>query len=86
MGDKFDFTTATTLVQAVEAAASALDVKNGQMEKHFGNLAEGFRDSGYDAYASDMSAADSAIQSVIEQLHAVASSVAAYAQKLQDEV
>ena len=46
-GDKFDFAVASSLVQAVESAASTLDVKNGQMEQKFGNLREGFKDSGY---------------------------------------
>ena len=40
-GDKFDFNVANSLVQAVDTAASTLDVKNGQMEKKEGNPPEG---------------------------------------------
>ena len=84
MSDKFDFNVASSLIQAVEGAASALDVKNGQMEKRFGELREGFKDSGYDAFALDMSAADAAIKEVIGQLHAVSKHIGDYAIKLRE--
>ena len=80
--DKFDFTVANSLVQTVDAAASALDVKNGQMEKKFGELREGFKDAGYDAYAQDMSAANRVVEDVISQMRVVAKHIAAYAEKL----
>ncbi len=83
-GDKFDFTVASSLVQAVDAAASTLDVKNGQMEKKFGGLHEGFKDSGYDAYSLDMAAANNAIKSVMTQMRVVAKHIAEYAEKLRD--
>lgn len=84
MSDKFDFNVARTLVQAVANTASALDVKNGQMEKRFGNLSQYFKDSGYDAYAADMSAADKAIEEVIAQLHVVGKHISEYATKLEE--
>lgn len=84
MADKFDFNTATALVEVVTQSASALDVKNGEMEKHFGNLHEGFKDAGYDAFATDMSAANKAIKDVIDQLHAVGKHIADYAQRLSE--
>lgn len=86
MSDKFDFNTASRLVQVIESAASALDVKNGQMEKRFGELHESFKDSGYDAYALDMTAADKAIGEVIQQLRAVGAHIAKYAIRLQEGV
>ena len=86
MSDKFDFSTANQLIQAVEGAASALDVKNGQMEKRFGNLREYFKDAGYDVFAADMSAADTAIKEVITQLHEVSRNIGEYAIRLRDEV
>lgn len=82
-GDKFDFSVASSLVQAVDAAASTLDVKNGQMEKKFGDLREGFKDSGYDAYALDMSTADRAVKEVVTQMRVVAKHIAEYAEKLK---
>lgn len=82
-GDKFDFTTAASLVQAVTSAASTLDVKNGQMEQKFGKLREGFKDSGYDAFALDMTAANNSIKEVITQMHVVANHIAKYAEKLK---
>ena len=82
-GDKFDFNVADSLVQAVDTAASTLDVKNGQMEKKFGNLREGFKDSGYDAYALDMSAANNAVKDVVTQMRVVAKHIAEYAEKLK---
>ena len=84
MADKFDFRVASTLIQVIEQSASTLDVKNGQMEKHFGNLHEGFKDAGYDAYATDMTAANKAIKEVIDQIHAVSKHIADYAQKLSE--
>ena len=82
--DKFDFTVANSLVQAIESAASTLDVKNGQMEQKFGNLREGFKDSGYDVFAVDMSAANNAIDDVIKQMRVVANHIAGYAEKLKN--
>lgn len=84
MATKFDFNVADSLVGAVEQAASTLDVKNGQIEKHFGALHEGFKDSAYEEYALDMSAANKAIQDVITQMRAVASKIAAYSDKLRE--
>lgn len=83
--DLFDFTAASTLIQAVEGAASAIDIKNGQMEQRFGKLREGFKDAGYDALAIDMKAANVAISEVIKQLHSVSKHIADYAVKLQNE-
>ena len=82
MGDKFDFNTASALIQAVEGTASALEIKNGQMEKRFGELREYFKDSGYDAFALDMSSADTAIKEVINQLRAISRNIGEYAIKL----
>lgn len=82
-GDKFDFKIANSLVQSVDAAASTLDIKNGQMEKKFGNLHESFKDSGYDSYALDMSAANNAIKDVVTQMRVVAKHIAEYAEKLK---
>jgi len=83
--DKFDFNVASSLVQAVEGTASALETQNGQMEAKFGALRDGFRDSGYDAFALDMSAADTAVKDVVTQLHAVSRHIANYAVRLRDE-
>lgn len=85
MGNKFDFHTADSLVQAVETAASALEVKNGQMEQRFGQLHETFKDDGYDAYAIDMKAADKAIGEVVTQLRVVGAHIAKYADRLRSE-
>ncbi len=85
MGNKFDFNTASNLVQAVEAAASALEVKNGQMEKRFGALHDAFKDDAYTAFATDMAKADKAIGDVISQLRAVAAHIAKYAERIQQE-
>lgn len=82
-GDKFDFTVASSLVQTVDTAASALNVKNSQMEQKFGQLREGFKDSGYDAFALDMSAANNAINDVVAQMRVVAKHIAEYAEKLK---
>lgn len=82
-GDKFDFNVADSLIQAVDAAAATLDVKNGQMEKKFGNLREGFKDSGYDAYALDMSAANNAVEGVVTQMRVVVKHIAEYSEKLK---
>ena len=84
MSNKFDFRVANSLVQAVEGVAAALDVKSGQLEKRFGNLREGFKDSGYDALMLDMSAANKAIEEVIGQLHAVSKHIADYSIKIQE--
>ena len=84
--DKFDFEVASALVQAVETAASTLDVKNGQMEARFGRLREFFKDSGYDAYETDMSAANNAAEEVINQMHVVAKHIAEYAERIRDAV
>ena len=84
-GNKFDFNVANQLVQAVAATADALAVKNGQMEKRFGNLHETFKDSGYDEFAVDMTAANKAIEEVIAQLKAVGGAIAKYAARLQEE-
>ena len=83
-GDKFDFNVASSLVQLVDSSASTLNVKNGQMEKSFGDLREGFKDSGYDAYALDMAAAKNAVQDVVTQMQVVAKHIAEYAEKLRD--
>jgi len=83
-GDKFDFNVANSLIQAVSAAASTLEIKNGQMEKKFGNLREGFNDSGYDAYALDMSAANKAVKDVITQMRVVAKHIDDYKEKLKN--
>lgn len=82
-GDKFDFTVASSLVQTVDTAASALNVKNSQMEQKFGQLREGFKDSGYDAFALDMSAANNAINDVVTQMRVVAKHIAEYAEKMK---
>ena len=82
-GDKFDFNAANSLVQAVDAAASTLDVKNGQMAEKFSKLHTGFKDDRYDAYALDMSAANNAVKDVIDQMRIVAMHVAEYAEKLK---
>ena len=84
MGDRFDFGVASSLVQVVEGAASALDMKNDQMKKRFGDLREGFKDSSYDELMLDMSAADNAIEEVISQLHAISRHIAEYSIKLQE--
>lgn len=83
--NKFDFNTASNLVQAVEAAASALEVKNGQMETRFGKLHDSFKDDAYTAFATDMDKADKAIGDVISQLRAVAAHIAKYAERLREE-
>ena len=86
MSDKFDFRTAQQLIEAVEGTASALDIKNGQMTKRFGNLQNYFKDSGYDEFAVDMSAADIAIEDVISHLHEISRKIAEYANQLQDAI
>lgn len=83
--DKFDFHVAESLVQVVQQAATALEIKNGQMEQKFGALHEGFKDSGYDAYACDMTAAGTVANGVITQLHTVAGCIAKYAARMRDE-
>ena len=82
-GDKFDFHVATSLVQAVDTSASTLEAKNEQMEQRFGKLREGFKDSGYDAYALDMSAANNTVKAVVTQMRSVAKHIAEYAEKLE---
>ena len=77
MATKFDFTVADQLVGAVEQTASAL------IEKHFGALHEGFKDSAYDEYAMDMSAANKAIKDVVLQLREVGKHIAKYSEKLK---
>lgn len=84
MGDKFDFRTADRLVDAVNKTAATLDVKNGQMEKYFGNLHDSFRDPGYDEFTGDMTAADKAIKEVIKQMHAVSKAIADYSNQLRE--
>ena len=46
-------------------------------------LREGFKDSGYDAFALDMTAANNSIKEVITQMHVVANHIAKYAEKLK---
>lgn len=84
--DKFDFHTASSLVQAVDAAAAALEIKNDEMKRTFGNLREGFKDDGYNKYESDMSAANSTLQEVVKQMRAVAASIARYAEALKPQL
>ena len=84
--DKFDFQVAQKLVEAVEQAASQIDVKNGQIEKKFNNLHQVFKDAGYDAFERDMSAADSSIEEIIRELHHISKAINMYAMRLQDEV
>lgn len=84
--DKFDFDVASSLIQAIEGTADLLDVKNGQMEKKFLALREGFKDSGYDVFAIDMNTANSAISEIITQLHEVSRHVGEYTEKLRDAV
>lgn len=83
MGDKFDFGTASRLVEAVNATASSLEMKNEQLEKKFLNLRTGFNDSGYDKYAADMSVADTKIKDVIVQLKIVGKHISEYSEKLK---
>lgn len=82
--NKFDFRVASALVQAVNSAANTLDVKNGQMEKAFGNLREGFNDDGYDEIAVDMTAANKVIGDVIKQMNIVGKYISDYAEKLKN--
>ena len=84
--DKFDFQTAMALITALQKASDALDVKNGQMEKKFGELNQFFKDSGYEAYSLDMSAANKVIDDVRTQMWEVTKHIAAYAEKLRDAV
>lgn len=84
--DKFDFNVASSLIQVVEGAASAIDVKNGQMEKKFGALHEFFKDAGYDEFESEMNAANKVIEDIISQLHEVSKHIGDYSQRLQNEV
>jgi len=84
--DKFDFQQAERLIEAVNSSASQIDVKNGQMEKRFGDLREYFKDSGYDDFAGDMSAANKAIADIIQQLHEISKHIASYAERLRQEV
>lgn len=81
--DKFDFVVATALIQSVEAAASALEVENQSLEQRFGKLREGFKDSAYDAYLADMSAASMAIANVISQMRVVSKHIIAYSEKMR---
>ena len=84
MGNKFDFEVARKLEEMTVKAAETLDVQNGQMEKHFGNLQAFIQDSGYDDFAMDMSEADAAIQEVIAQMKAVSQRIHNYAERIRD--
>lgn len=83
-GDKFDFRVASSLIQAVDAAANTLEIKNDQMEKSFKNLREGFKDRGYETFALDMSAASNAIKNVTVQMRIVTKHIMEYAEKLKN--
>lgn len=83
MSDKFDFKVAEMLIQTVERAASTLDVKNGQMEKRFGDLREHFKDSGYDDFAVDMKAANESVKEIIDQLHMISQKLGDYAERIR---
>lgn len=83
MGDKFDFNVANNLISALTATASALEIKNEEMEKQFKMLREGFKDSGYDEYAIDVASASNALQEVTMQLKSIAKSVADYTNRLK---
>lgn len=84
-GDKFDFGVADVLVQRVDSASDVLEDKNEEMERKFSRLHEGFKDSGYDAFAQDMSAAKNAVNDVVLQMRVVAKHIAIYAERLRDE-
>lgn len=83
MSERFDFDKANALYMGVFEAANILDVRNGQMEKRFGDLGDYFKDAGYDEYAVDMTAANEAIAKVISQMRAVGISIARYAEQLR---
>ncbi len=84
MGNKFDFRQGEKLSQSMVVAADKLDVYNGQMEKKFAQLAEFFRDSGYDEYSVDMDKANKAISDVVEQMKHVGRAIAEYASRLKE--
>lgn len=84
--DKFDFDAATRLVNLIESSASMIDVKNGQIEKKFGELREFFKDEGYIQYESEMNVANRGINEIISQLHVIGRHIEDYKQRLQNEV
>lgn len=86
MSNKFDFEVARKLEEMVFKAADTLDVQTGQMEKRFGNLQAFVQDSGYDAFAIEMSSANIAIDQVIAQMRSVARHIHDYADRLRDVV
>lgn len=83
MSDKFDFTTASNLIQAIESTVLVLETKNERMEKQFAALREGFKDSGYDDYAVDMTMTNNALKDVTSQLREIAKSISKYAEQLK---
>lgn len=83
--DRFDFNVASLLIQLVESAASAIDIKNGQIEKNFEILHGFFRDEGYDKFEREMKSANKLIEDIIIQLHEIGKNIEEYSQRLQDE-
>ena len=83
--DKFDFSVASQLIQAVEMTSAEIEIKNGQIEKSFMNLNNYFKDEGYNEFASDMNAANKSITEIIKNLHEIATRIGEYAQRLQEE-
>lgn len=83
-GDKFNFNTASTLVQVLNKATTTLEDKNEKMSDLFTQLGEGFKDDGYSKYESDIKSADQSITDIISQLKSVTKSIAEYAVKLRE--
>ena len=86
MADMFDFHQASRLIEVVEGTAAKLDVQNGQMEARFGRLHDFFEDAGYDEFVTDMSAANTAVENVIRQMHEVSHALSDYAERIRESV
>ncbi len=82
--DKFDFTVAEALVNAVEQTILVLEQKNDEINHRFKDLHDGFKDSEYDVYSLDMGRANSAIKEVMSQLRSVSIALKTYADRLRD--
>lgn len=86
MGNKFDFTVATSLVENLTRAAKILETKKGNLDQNFDRLGQFFQDDGYIAYQVQMQKTDLAVEEVIAQMKFTAQKIAEYAEKLYTAV
>ena len=84
MSNRFDFTVAEALCDAVNKASNLMEKKSEDLETRFQKLHEFFKDDAYENLSQDMSAANRSVDNVIQQMRDTAKHIGQYAQHLKD--